>query len=208
VFSARQVTSDELADAIAFRLDDPAFDFSETDKSVYRPDRRRGNVDSFKLLKGLIMIKNNGWAKPSIALAHSSVKDYILSLQFHQKFGPIIDLTKGVSHRFITRTCVCYLLLFADAKHLRTKDALLDYPISSYAAKYWFHHLRLCDDQDQDALLPMTMRLLDDGSSQHAVLYKLGPFPWYKPHVWDGPISPAVCMCSEIGYTEGVYFCS
>ncbi|KAJ7466307.1 hypothetical protein FB451DRAFT_1260627 [Mycena latifolia] len=105
VFSARQVTPDELADAIAFRLSDPDFDFSDPPKSIYHPNRRRGNSDSFKLLEGLIVIKNDGSAKPSIALAHLSVKDYILSPQFQQEFGTIIDLTKDVSHKFIAQTC-------------------------------------------------------------------------------------------------------
>ncbi|KAJ7480261.1 hypothetical protein B0H11DRAFT_1725052, partial [Mycena galericulata] len=39
VFSARQVTSDELADAIAFRLDDPKFDFYDRARSIYYPNR-------------------------------------------------------------------------------------------------------------------------------------------------------------------------
>ncbi|KAJ7433485.1 hypothetical protein B0H11DRAFT_759598 [Mycena galericulata] len=44
VFSARQLTSDELADSISFRLDDPTFDFSNPVKSVYYPSRRQGNL--------------------------------------------------------------------------------------------------------------------------------------------------------------------
>jgi hypothetical protein len=75
VFSARQVSLDGLADAIAFNLSDPDFDFSDPDKSVYDPGRCGGNSDIFKLLEGLIVIKNERWAKPSIALAHLSVKD-------------------------------------------------------------------------------------------------------------------------------------
>ncbi|KAJ6477731.1 hypothetical protein C8R45DRAFT_934385 [Mycena sanguinolenta] len=39
VFSAKQVTSDELENTIAFQLDDSEFDFSDMDKSKYRPDR-------------------------------------------------------------------------------------------------------------------------------------------------------------------------
>jgi hypothetical protein len=221
VFAARQVTSDELADAIAFRLDAPAFNFSDPAKSIYYPKRRQGNTEIFKLLEGLILIKNNdwdeqsvgGWDEPSIddwdkssiTLAHSSVKDYILSPQFQREFGAIIDLTKDVSHRFITQTCVRYLLLFSDINHLMNEDTLPEYPMSLYAAEYWFHHLRLCDQPDQEALFPLTMVLLEDGSSQHAALYQLRPL-WYQTRVWEGPISPALCMCSEIGYTEGVHF--
>ncbi|KAJ7242972.1 hypothetical protein C8J57DRAFT_65221 [Mycena rebaudengoi] len=226
VFSARQVKSDELADAIAFRLDDPAFDFSDPEKSIYHPNRRQGNSGIFKLLGGLIMIeeslgdvkdpedalphnqaivKESHWAKPSIAFAHSSVKDYMLSMQFHQEFGTIIDLTEQVSHRFITQTCVRYLLLFADAKYSMTKDTLPDYPFSLYAGEYVFHHLRLCDDQDQEVLLPLIMHLLEDGSSQYAALYQLRPMARFHTRDWNKPISPALCMCSEMGYTEGVY---
>jgi hypothetical protein len=127
VFSARQVSSDELVDAIAFDLSDPDFDFSDPDKSVYDSDRRQGNYGIFKLLEGLIVVKESPLAKSSIAFAHSSVKDYLLSPQFQEKFGRSICLTEAVSHRFITQTCVRYLLLFADAKHLMTKDTLPDY---------------------------------------------------------------------------------
>ncbi|KAJ7027628.1 hypothetical protein C8F04DRAFT_1189312, partial [Mycena alexandri] len=132
VFSARQIAPDELADAIAFRLDNPAFDFSDPAKSIYHPDRHRGNSDSFERLEGLIIIKErkSRWDGPSIAFAHSSVKDYIISSQFQQKFGTSICLTTDVSHRFITQTCVRYLLLFADPEHSMNEDTLRHYPIS------------------------------------------------------------------------------
>ncbi|KAF8217377.1 ankyrin repeat-containing domain protein [Mycena galopus ATCC 62051] len=195
VFSAREVTPDELADAIAFSLDDPAFDFSDLDRSIYNRDRRPGNSGIFKLLGGLIVIKNEDSATLSITLAHPSVKDYLLSPQFQQQFGATINLMKEVSHEFIAQTCVRYLRIFADANHSMTDDTLPDYPISLYAAKYWFHHLQLCDDRGQKALLPSTMHLLEDGSSQYAAFCQL----------WGRAASP-LCMCSEMGYIEGVRY--
>jgi ankyrin repeat protein len=204
VFAARQVSSDELAGAISFNLSDPNFDFSDPAKSIYDPRRHGGNYDIFKLLEGLIVIKESRWDKLSISFTHSSVKDYILSPQFRQQFNSIIDLTKGVSHRFITQTCVRYLLLFADAKHMLTEDTHPNYPISLYAAQYWFHHLHLCDYQDQKGLFPSTMRLMEDGSSQYIALYRLHHVGWYGTHLWDIPVSPAVCVCSQLGYIEGV----
>ncbi|KAF7358496.1 Pfs domain-containing protein [Mycena venus] len=176
MFSARKIASDELADAMAFSLSDPEFNFFNPAKSTYDPNRWQGNSNIFKLLEGLIVIKDDGSAKGSIALAHSSVKDYLLSSHFQKEFGIIIALTKEVSHKFIAQTCVRYLLLFADANHLMTKATLPDYPISLYAAKYWFHHLQLCDNWDQEALLPSTMHLLEDGSSQYTALYQLHHF--------------------------------
>jgi ankyrin repeat protein len=203
VFSARPVTSNELADAIAFRLDDPAFDFSDLDKSIYYPKRRQGNSDIFTLLEGLIVIKNDRWssAKLTIAFAHSSVKDYVLSPQFQQAFGPFIDLTRSVSHKFITQTCVRYLLIFADAKHSVTEKTLPEYPLSLYAAKYWHHHLSLCNERDQEALLPSTMHLLEDGSSQYGAWSQLWTLDWtlVQEHI------SSLCMCSHIGFTKGVH---
>ncbi|KAJ7826677.1 hypothetical protein B0H14DRAFT_1244680 [Mycena olivaceomarginata] len=203
VFSARQVTSDELADAIAFRLSDPEFDFSDPSKSIYYPDRRRGNFDSFKLLEGLIVIKKDRSAKTSIALAHSSVKDYILSPQFREGFGGII--TKEVSHKFIAQTCIRYLLLFADPNHLMTKDTVPDYPISLYAAEYWLYHLQCCDNRDQKALLPSTMRLLEDGSSQYAALCQLWTRRWgYIDFKLTRPVIEYVvgCVSETVDYAQ------
>ncbi|KAF8152851.1 hypothetical protein K438DRAFT_374644 [Mycena galopus ATCC 62051] len=184
VFSARQVTSDELADAIAFRLFDPEFNLSDPSKSIYYPKRRRGNYESFRLLEGLIVMKNYGSDKWSITLAHSSVKDFLCSSEFNRKFGTIIDLEEHISHKFIAQTCVRYLFLFAEANHAMTMDTLPDYPISLYAAKYWFHHLQLCSNMDQEALLPSTMWLLEDGSSQHAALYHLHCVSQYQIGAW------------------------
>jgi hypothetical protein len=148
MFSAIQITVDELADAISSRLDDLAFNFSDPAKSGYYPNRCQGNSGLFRLLEGLIIIKQNGLDELTIELAHSSVKDYFLSLQFHHKFGSRINLTKSLSHRFITQNCICYLLFFADAKHLMTKNTLPDYPFALYAAQFWFHHLQHCNDQN------------------------------------------------------------
>ncbi|KAJ7606348.1 hypothetical protein DFH06DRAFT_1019409, partial [Mycena polygramma] len=102
VFSARQLSSDELADAVAFRLPN---NFSDLATSLYNPESRRGNSESLQELGGLIVLRNNRW----VALAHSSVKDYLLSAQFQVEFGATIDLTMDVSHKFITQNCVSYL---------------------------------------------------------------------------------------------------
>ncbi|KAJ7615248.1 hypothetical protein DFH06DRAFT_1239963 [Mycena polygramma] len=78
VFSARRLSSDELADAVAFHLPDLNYNLSNLARSLYNPENRRGNSESFQELGGLIVLQNNHW----ITLAHSSVKDYLLSTQF------------------------------------------------------------------------------------------------------------------------------
>ncbi|KAF7378010.1 HET-domain-containing protein [Mycena sanguinolenta] len=226
VFSAREMTPTELADAVAFHLDKPGFDFSNLAKSMYYPERNQGNIDAFKILEGLIVIKDkhldqptHRWdfslseymfgdkrpAEPSIALAHSSVKDYILSPHFHQKFSIIIG--PDVSHKFIAQTCVRYLQIFADPKYSMSKATLPNYPMALYAGNYWFHHLKLCNEQDQEALLASTIHLLQNESRQYKVVYQLHPSnSFFGTLQWDKPRLSALSMCSKIGYTRGVCF--
>ena len=194
VFSVTPITPDQLADAVAF-------DFSDPTKYVYRPDRREGNIRAIpKWLEGLIVIKHDMWGKSSVALAHASVQDYVLSKQFMAKFGR--DLSAGLSHAFIARTCIHYLLHFTD--HPLNHETFPNYPLSLYAAGYWFYHLQHCDDRT--ALSTSTVLLLEGGSRQYAALNCLHdiyqPFR-YSPD-WLHPIPLPLYMCSHIGYTEGV----
>ncbi|KAJ6511261.1 hypothetical protein DFH09DRAFT_942084, partial [Mycena vulgaris] len=107
VFSRQRLTLRQLADAVAFDFSDPAH-------HTYEPN---GNVDTIlDWLEGLV-VRTVVFGGPSseelhIALAHASVKDYLLSRQFTQKFG--FDLNSGPSHTFIAQSCLGYLLHFAD----------------------------------------------------------------------------------------------
>jgi ankyrin repeat protein len=194
VFSVAPITPDELADAVAF-------DFSDPEKYVYRPDRREGNARAIpKWLEGLVVVKHDMWGKPWVALAHASVQDYVLSKQFMAKFCR--DLNAGLSHAFIARTCIHYLIHFAD--HPLYPGTFPNYPMSIYAAKYWFYHLQHC--HDRTALSTSTVLLLEGGGRQYAALNCLHDFyqPFRYSPDWLRPIPLPLYMCSHIGYTEGV----
>ena len=114
VFSVTPITLDELADAVAF-------DFSNPAKYVYRPDMRKDNTRAIpRWLEGLVVVKDDVGGESSVALAHASVQDYVLSEQFMAK----CDLSDGLSHTFIARTCVHYLSIFpitrSIPKHIQT----------------------------------------------------------------------------------------
>jgi hypothetical protein len=195
LFSSRPVTLDELADAVAFDFSDPA-------KYVYRPGRRGGNTHAItKCLEGLVVIKDDEWwGKSSVALAHASVKDYVLSKQFKDKFGR--DLDAGFSHTFIAHTCIHYLLHFSD--HLLNPETFPNYPLSMYAAGNWFYHLQHC--HDRTALSTSTVLLLEGGGRQYAALNCLHDF--YQPTGpspdWLRRFPLPLYLCSYIGYMEGV----
>ncbi|KAJ7256364.1 ankyrin repeat-containing domain protein [Mycena rebaudengoi] len=196
IFAASPITLEELADAVAFDFSDPA-------QCVYKPDRLEGNKIAIpKWLDGLIVIKNNGWQGDSVALAHASVQDYLLSKQFMDKFGG--DLSIVLSHMFIARTCIQYLLHFAD--HPLNPETFPDYPLASYAAHSWFYHLKRC--HDQAAFSAWTILLLESGSAQYRslnYLHNIDQSSRSSPH-WHCSVASPLYMCSKIGYRLGVKF--
>ncbi|KAJ7726451.1 ankyrin repeat-containing domain protein [Mycena maculata] len=206
LFAAHPVTLNELADAIAFNFSDPV-------QFIYDPRRRKDNTSAiFKWLDGLILIKDHDYSwhpepepEKSVALAHASVQDYILSKQFTDKFAAGQDFTAHPSHKFLAQSCVHYLLYFSDTEHPLNSETFPNYPLSMYAAKYWFHHLQHCDNQD--ALFDLAMHLLQDGSSQYTALNHLHDVIGYGDGPdWTRSIPSPLVACSKIGYTAGVCF--
>ncbi|KAJ7726452.1 ankyrin repeat-containing domain protein [Mycena maculata] len=204
LYSARPIGLHELADAMSFNFSDPAH-------FIYEPHRREDNTLAiFKWLDGLIVIKEHDyysrhWPEKSVALAHASVQDYILSKQFTDKFAMGHDFTESPSQTFLAQSCVSYLLYFSGTEHPLNAETFPNYPLSMYAAKYWFHHLQLCDNPD--TLLDLTMHLLEDGSSQYTALNHLHDIiEDDKDPDWNRSIPSPLDVCSTIGYTEGVHF--
>ncbi|KAJ7274616.1 ankyrin repeat-containing domain protein [Mycena rebaudengoi] len=196
VFAASPITLEELADAVAFDFSDPA-------QCVYKPGRREGNKIAIpKWLDGLIVIKDDDWGEDSVALAHASVQDYLLSKQFMDKFGG--DLSVVLSHTFIARTCIQYLLHFAD--HPLNLETFPDYPLASYAAHSWFYHLKRC--HDQAAFSAWTILLLESGSTQYRSLNYLHNIDqsFRSSPDWSRSVASPLYMCSKIGYRLGVKF--
>ncbi|KAJ7469650.1 ankyrin repeat-containing domain protein [Mycena latifolia] len=180
-FSTHGLSLNELADAVAFDFSDPA-------QYIYDPSRREGNtVAILTWLEGLVIASGS-----TVTLAHASVQDYIMSRQFTHKFGP--DLSASLSHTFIARTCIGYLLHFSDPSVDHTPRRW-EYPLVSYAARNWCHHLLRC--HDRNVLFPGAMRLLEDGSPQYSVLI------WMKRNQDFRPTSPLHWCCQE-GYIDGV----
>ncbi|KAJ7722426.1 ankyrin repeat-containing domain protein [Mycena maculata] len=195
--SARPITLDELADAIAFDFSDPA-------GFIYDPSRREGNTSAiFAWLDGLIVVTKD-WRR-SVALAHASVQDYILSKQYMERFAAGVDFTERTSHKLITQTCVHYLLYFGDPENPLNAETSPNYPLWAYVTRYWFYHFQRCDGPD--ATFASTRPLLEGGSSQYGALNHLHEVTGqgYSPE-WRCSVSSPLNVCSAIGYTDGVHF--
>ncbi|KAF8193116.1 ankyrin repeat-containing domain protein [Mycena galopus ATCC 62051] len=134
-----------LADAIAF-------DFANPVQYTYKMNRGKTNISAIpKWLAGLIQVRGE-----SVALAHASVQDYLLSGHFKEKFK--CDLTENLSHAFISQTCISYLTYFGD--HPLEYKTVDNHPLANYAAKYWYDHLSYSNDKQ--SLLALALQLLND----------------------------------------------
>ncbi|KAJ7112611.1 hypothetical protein C8R44DRAFT_985058 [Mycena epipterygia] len=195
ISSARPLSLAELEDALAF-------DFSDPHRHLFQPTQRDDCANRVcSLLEGLVTVgRLNYWNEtPVVVLAHASVADYLKSPQFAARHK--CDLSQGFSHTFLAQTCVGYLLHFAD--HPLNAETFPNYPLSSYAAKYWSYHLLRC--HDRATLETSTMRLLEAGSGQYATLNHLHCPEWHsywesmQSPSWrrDGP--PPLHLCSGIG---------
>ncbi|KAJ7805471.1 hypothetical protein B0H14DRAFT_3771615 [Mycena olivaceomarginata] len=140
-FSVRPVNLLELEDALAFNYSDPC-------RFVFEPSQRGAAMEVCALLEGLVTVEEfPAWMQPRtvVSLAHSSVANYIASEGFRETHK--YDLSELPSHTFLAQSCVGYLLHFETNPF--NKETHRDYPLASYAARYWSHHLLHCHNHER-----------------------------------------------------------
>ncbi|KAJ7159335.1 ankyrin repeat-containing domain protein, partial [Mycena crocata] len=181
-------TIPDLADAVSFKMSSTP----THSEHIYEPSlSRKIRTLIPRWLAGLVTVDSNN----QVALAHSSVQQYVLSKRFRDKFD--FDLNPGPSHTYIARLCLGYLLHFADnTLNLYTFDS---YPLAIYAARNWSFHL--INSDDRTVLFPIILRLLDKGSQQYRVFTQLWKFKYCRPQ-WSCRIPTPLYWCSKNGYTE------
>ncbi|KAJ7434133.1 hypothetical protein B0H11DRAFT_2296458 [Mycena galericulata] len=194
VFSEYTLDLSQLIDAVAF-------DFSKEEHYIYDPSLRRDHSEAIpEWFEGLATVSDHPRVGKKLVLSHASVQDYILSGHFTNKFG--YNLHSGLSHTFIARSCISYFLHFAG--HPLNEETLLNYPLASYAAEFWCHHL--LRSADRTALLPEAMHLLEDGSEQYIALNYGNGRLGRSLYPMISPMQSPLYVCCEGGYIEGVRF--
>ncbi|KAJ7865042.1 ankyrin repeat-containing domain protein [Mycena olivaceomarginata] len=181
-----------LADAVAFDFSDPAH-------LRYDPSLRNDNANAIpEWLDGLTVIVGGSGGEQSLALAHASVRDYIISPQFYQKFD--FDLSSGPSHTCMAQSCIAYLLHFSD--HPLNSSTFPNYPWAFYAAQNWHYHMLRC--HDPTIIFADLLRLLESGSRQCVALNNLRIHNRWNHYALKcfSRAPPPLYMYSEEGYTE------
>jgi ankyrin repeat protein len=149
-FSMRMLTLNELAEVVAIDVTrDPAFDRNEV---------LEDHLDALGICSSLVTIATVGmrrqgrWRRyQTIALAHYSVQEYLLSDRFKHGRAKQYSLRKFDCHDTITRACLKYLLQFNQPQML-SEEVLDDNALARYSARYWASHLRGTDEKVEETV--------------------------------------------------------
>ncbi|KAJ7870237.1 hypothetical protein B0H13DRAFT_2280653 [Mycena leptocephala] len=172
VYSARPLTVAELEDTIAF-------DFSNSAHYIFDPVRRTFRGAFMEWMSGLVSV-NHPESKNIL-----DADDVLRGDCIHPDGCNAcpIHVRETVAHPLMAETCIDYLLHFADPTHPLNVYTFPDYPLASYAAEYWGHHLVLCDESVR--LFDSAMHLMKRESAQYLVLNHLRTLRlrWYDRHL-------------------------
>lgn len=92
-----------------------------------------------------------------VRLAHSSVKDYLISDRISTSPAAAYALNEALSHSFITQCCLIYLLQFKGPLEPRSP---LTFPLVQYAAQFWTDHFQASGVTDKDEVENMAFQVL------------------------------------------------
>ena len=139
---------------LSFRLSDPT-DLLRICSSLITieesPSNRRDNAtqEKTKVLK----------------LAHSSVKDYLISDRIRSSRAAFYAVEEPISQAFIGKCCLVYLLQFTTPVKEETAQA---FPLTRYAIQYWPHHLLAAGNTQSQPLEDLAFALLMSGQVPYA----------------------------------------
>ena len=92
-----------------------------------------------------------------LKLAHSSVKDYLISDRIRSSRAAFYAVEEHISQAFISKCCLVYLLQFTTPVKEETAQA---FPLTRYAAQYWPHHLLAAGNTQSQNLEDLAFALL------------------------------------------------
>jgi hypothetical protein len=128
-FSERPLTIREVAEVVAIDVErDPAFD---------RDEVLEDPLEVLNICSSLVTITDS--VEETIALAHYSVKEYLVSDRIKQGPANRYSMQPAKCHNAITKSCLKYLL---QLPHPFFKDDLQLAALAWYSADFWPSHLQ------------------------------------------------------------------
>ena len=83
-----------------------------------------------------------------VALAHFSVKEYLISDVIRRGKAADYSLEEGECHVALTNDCIAYLCQFDGVGTLK-HEVFADFPLAKYAAEHWTEHARVAEAIDK-----------------------------------------------------------
>ncbi len=138
-----------------------------------------------------------------VRLAHSSVKDYLLS----DRCTVRSEFHKEACHREIAEACLHYLLHISENTPL-TQDIVHQHPLARYAAEHWWQHAQQIDEIDKGSVVELASSLLTSESVtllSWVQLYNVDE-PWsdVKLSLTVNELAPPLYYAACIGVSEVV----
>jgi ankyrin repeat protein len=156
-FSYKPLSQPVFVNEVAeFAVIDPAHGTFDRDQQFYDPE------EILEYCSGLI------YAVPvsnDVRLAHSSVKEYLLSEPIRRSSAAPFGMTKREAQNSLAMGCLSYLMTFGGSK-VRLSESYKDFPFLSYATHNWHRHIRREEDSNSHDLDAMILRFLDSKSNE------------------------------------------
>jgi hypothetical protein len=166
-FSARPLLIEEAAEVVAIDTErDPAFDKEQVLEdpldalticssllSVSNEEDPLEEEDDLSLEE---MEKTSKPARRVVALAHYSVKEYLISGRIQGR-AALYSLQCTTSNAFIAKCCLGYLLQFQRPDNF-CDETIVTYKLARYSAEFWLIHARAAKE-NKEGMNKLIMRL-------------------------------------------------
>ncbi|KAH9876213.1 hypothetical protein J1614_004092, partial [Plenodomus biglobosus] len=177
-FSARPLSVEEMAEIVAIDVArDPAFD---------RDEVLEDPLEVLNICSSLVTVTRNeanGDSRPgqqSIALAHYSVQEYLVSERIRQGSAKQYSMQEVKCHNAITKSCLKYLIQLKDL----SKETLERSALARYSAEFWSSHLQKTgDEMEQSSRLAMNLLAIDEPAYLNWIRLYNPDYPSEKPNL-------------------------
>ncbi|KAH8695893.1 ankyrin repeat-containing domain protein [Phaeosphaeriaceae sp. PMI808] len=177
-FSARPLSVDEIAEVVAIDAKrDPAFNRNEV---------LQDPLDALNICSSLVTIAVDNNYGQIVALAHYSVKEYLVSDIIRTGKAAKYGMRDDVCHDAIARSCIGYLLQFQQLK--LNPDCLSTFRLARYSAEFWIRHARKTGELTKE-MGQIAIRLCSKRNTAYVNWIRLWDpeNPWEKPDFQKGP---------------------
>lgn len=190
IFSKRPPTLAEVAEAAVVGSLDGPFD-TKNEHRLWEPE------EILRICTSLLVLEDSTWST-QVRPAHNSVSEYLLSTRICLGPANEFGMSEDRGDIFMSRMCLRYLLLFDNLDPL-DKDVRKDFPLSSYASRWWNQHINSAVIQHDPTTVALLSSFLDTKSHYYFLnSIRLSDPEGHKPRPDLRPgnmLSPLYCLC-------------